>query len=455
VRVLIISHGHPTFSIGGAEGASYNLFRAINAAEQGDEAFYLARATPPVRRHAETPFLALRQGEREMFLHADAWDPFWLSNGAIDDLSGAFADYLQHLQPDVVHFHHVIGLGVESMLLVRRVLPQAAIVFTFHEYLSICLNHGQMVKTHRNTLCHRASPAECTTCFPQYAAGAIFQRELFLKDHLALADVFISPSQFLIERYVAWGLPAAQFRFIENGLDRDVATPPRPLPTGNRRNRFGYFGQVTEFKGLLVLLDAVARLPRNVWGDASLCIFGGNQDSQPAAFRERFARQLEAAGRRVRFFGAYRTEELPRLMSQVDWVVVPSIWWENSPLIIQEAFLHQRPPIVSDIGGMAEKVSHGVNGLHFRAASPEDLAERLAEALNGTSMWERLREAAPRPPSLAEFAARHLALYRECLVKRRGVARTMPVPHRAGETSAGEKRSNWLERLAAADTATK
>jgi glycosyltransferase involved in cell wall biosynthesis len=410
MRVLIISHAHPAFSIGGAEGASHNLFRAINIAAGGHEAFYLARATPPVRRHADTPLLALRQGEREVFLHADAWDPFWLSNGAVDDLTDAFADYIMQLKPDIVHFHHVIGLGVESLLQVRHLLPNAAIVFTFHEYLPICLNHGQMVKTNRNTLCRRASPADCAACFPQHTAGAIFQRELFLKDHLSLADLFISPSEFLIERYVAWGLPRGRFRLIENGLDTAAPAPARPLAAGNRRNRFGFFGQVTEFKGLLVLLDAVARVPRNVWGDASLSIFGGNQESQPAA---------------------YRAEELPRLMGGVDWVIVPSIWWENSPLIIQEAFLHRRPLIVSDIGGMAEKVTHGENGLHFRVASPEDLADRLGEALNTPDLWERLSAAAPRPPSLAQFAARHLTVYNEVLAKRRGA----------------EPSGTWLERI--------
>jgi len=439
VRVLVISHGHPAFSIGGAEGASHHLFRAINAAGQGHEAFYLARATPPVRRHPDTPLLALRQGEREVFLHADAWEPFWLSNGALDDLTGAFANYLTHLDPDVVHFHHVIGLGLEAVLLVRRLLPNAAIVFTFHEYLAICLNHGQMVKTNRNTLCRGASPADCATCFPQHSAGSIFQRELFIKDYLALADVFISPSQFLIERYVTWGLPRARFRLIENGLDTAHPTPPRPLAPGGRRNRFGFFGQVTEFKGLLVLLDAVSRVSRHVWGDATLCIFGGNHENQPAAFRERFARQLEAAGRRVRFFGSYRGEELPRLMSQIDWVVVPSIWWENSPLIIQEAFLHRRPLIVSDIGGMAEKVAHGVSGLQFRAASPEDLADRLGEALTLPDLWDRLSAAAPRPPSLAQFASRHLDVYRETLARRQG-GRAKAPPAPAGD---------WFERLVA------
>lgn len=418
MRVLIVSHGHPAFSIGGAEMASHNLFRALNAG--GAEAFYLARAAAPLRRHAETPLLALRQSEREVFLHADAWEPFWLSNAALDDLSGAFAQYLAQVQPDVVHFHHVIGLGVEAIRQVRRQLPNAAIVVTFHEYLSICLNHGQMVKTSRNTLCRKATPADCAACFPQHAAGAIFQRELFLKDHFSLVDAYVSPSRFLIDRYVDWGLPAEKFRFIENGLDSGAPAPARTMPEGGRRNRFGFFGQVTEFKGLHIVLDAIARVPRRVWGDASLCIFGGNLENQPAAFRERFAALLAAAGPRARFFGSYRAEELPRLMGQVDWTIVPSIWWENSPLVIQEAFLHRRPPIVSDIGGMAEKVTHDVDGLQFRAGSPEDLAETLARALGEPALWQRLSDAAPRPPDMARFAAEHMALYRETLAARTG-----------------------------------
>jgi glycosyltransferase involved in cell wall biosynthesis len=319
------------------------------------------------------------------------------------------------VRPDVVHFHRVIGLGMEAILQVRRLLLRASIVVTFHEYLSICLNHGQMVKTSRNALCRQASPADCAACFPQHTAGAIFQRELFLKDHLALADAYVSPSRFLIQRYVDWGLPAKKFHLIENGLDSGAPAAPRPVPEGGRRNRFGFFGQVTEFKGLHILLDAIARVPRSVWGDASLCIFGGNLENQPDAFRERFAKLLDAAGRRARFFGSYRGEELPRLMEQIDWAVVPSIWWENSPLVIQEAFLHRRPLIVSDIGGMAEKVTHGVDGLHFRAGSPEDLADCLARALTEPDLWQRLAQAAPRPPDLTRFAAEHLALYRATL----------------------------------------
>jgi glycosyltransferase involved in cell wall biosynthesis len=413
MRNLIISHGHPDFSIGGAEVASYNLFRGLQELE-GSDAYYLARASHPIKRHRQTPMMSLRHGGREVFLHADDYDHFWLSNRAIDDLTGAFSRFLLDVKPDVVHFHHVLGLGVETIFQVRKLLPDAQIVITFHEYLAICLNHGQMVKTTKNRLCREASPADCNACFPGTSPGEVFKRETFIKAHLNLADCFVSPSDFLIDRYVKWGLPADKFRMIENGIDTNHVAPPRELPPGGRRARFGFFGQVTEFKGLPVLLDAIARVPDAVWGDdAALCVFGGNLDNQPEQFRKRFEELMEKAGRRAKFYGSYRSEELPQLMQQVDWVVMPSIWWENSPIVIQEALLHGRPLICSDIGGMAEKVRPGRDGLHFRVGSAEDLADRLGEALSHPKLWGGLRESMQKPVSHREAAERHLALYRE------------------------------------------
>ena len=68
-------------------------------------------------------------------------------------------------------------------------------------------------------------------------------------------------------------------------------------------------------------------MPEEVWGDdAALCIFGGNLENQPPAFRASFEESVEKAGRRAKFYGAYRAEEMADLMRQVDWVVVPSIW---------------------------------------------------------------------------------------------------------------------------------
>lgn len=412
MRVLVVAHGHPEHSLGGAENASHGLFRALDAAD-GVEAHFLARAHPPLQRHPTTPLMSQRQGPREIFLWADDYDHFMMSNGATGDLAGPLRRYLETVRPDVVHVHHFIGLGLEVLWEIRRTLPAARLVVTFHEYLPICANNGQMVTTGDGALCQRATPAACHRCFPDIPVARHLAREAFARGHLMLADAFVAPSTFLRDRYVAWGLPEERFHVIENGVEASRVAPARALPPGGRRSRFAFFGQFSPFKGLDVLLDAVARVPAAVWGeDARLGLFGGNLDHQPADFRERFRQRVAALGDRVVLHGRYRPDGLPDLMRQVDWVVVPSIWWENSPLVIQEAFLHGRPPIVSDIGGMREKVRDGIDGVHVRAGSADDLADTMASLLADPEAWERLRANAPSPAGIALVADRHLDLYR-------------------------------------------
>ncbi|WP_448204554.1 glycosyltransferase family 4 protein [Azospirillum sp. sgz302134] len=425
-RVLIVSHGHPAFSLGGAEVASYNLHLGLHDLP-GWESHYLARTSPPVTPHGSSALMALRQKEREVLYHANDYDHFRLSNRNLPGLEKDFVRYVRDLQPDVVNFHHFIGLGVETIQAIRQALPRVPIVVTFHEYLSICHHHGQMVKTSRNTLCYRSSPADCAGCFPHIGEAEFFKRELFLKTFLEQADFYISPSNFLIDRYVEWGLPREKFRMIENGLTIEGIAPPRPLARGGKRNRFAFFGQLTEFKGAHVLVDAIGRIPDKIWGeDGALMIFGGNLERQPEAYQKKFNDAVERAGDRVRFYGSYRSTELPGLMKDVDWMVIPSIWWENSPVVIQEAFLHGRPIIASNIGGMAEKVTHGVDGLHFRSASVEDLVDRMTEALTTPDLWDRLRMRIRRPIDRAECARRHAEVYEGLITAAGGGSVSLP-----------------------------
>ena len=109
-------------------------------------------------------------------------------------------------------------------------------------------------------------------------------------------------------------------------------------------------------------------------------------------------------------------------MAETDWVVVPSIWWENSPLVIQEAFFHGRPVICSDIGGMAEKVRDGVDGLHFRRNDAFSLAGAFETAATSPRLWKGLREGIREPHAMDTHVARLLDLYGEHVDRRKGAA---------------------------------
>jgi glycosyltransferase involved in cell wall biosynthesis len=166
-----------------------------------------------------------------------------------------------------------------------------------------------------------------------------------------------------------------------------------------------------------VLMKAMALLgERGV--DAHLMLYGANLELQPQAFQDELKALLDSIDQgpaNVTLAGKYRHADLPRLMAEVDWVVVPSRWWENSPLVIQEAFLHKRPVICSDIGGMAEKVADGVDGLHFRAGDPRSLAQVLETAIGTPGLWESLRANAPEIYDMDSHVASLRALYREQL----------------------------------------
>ncbi|HEU0157547.1 MAG TPA: glycosyltransferase, partial [Stellaceae bacterium] len=121
---------------------------------------------------------------------------------------------------------------------------------------------------------------------------------------------------------------------------------------------------------------------------------------------------LARTAARVRFSGPYARRDLRRLMAAVDWVVVPSIWWENAPLVIEEALAHRRPVICSNIGGMAEKVRPGKDGFHFPVGDAAALAALIARLGGDDKIWAALRKTMRPPPTIAETADRHLALYR-------------------------------------------
>lgn len=417
LRVLVISHAHPSFSLGGAEIASHNLHRGLNAMENV-ESVYLAAASPPLQRHASSALMSARLPQEEVLFHTDTYDHFHLANEDVLSIERDLLRFVRDVRPDVIHFHHVLGFGLEALYAVRSALPDAVVLLTLHEFVPICHNHGQMVKRPTGQLCEQASPTACNSCFPDIPASRFLRREALVRTMLLdMVDAFVAPSAFLATRYAEWGIDRQRIHVIENGIMGEEATPARELARSDApRNRFAFFGQMTPFKGVDVLIDAVGRVPDEIWGDdAYLMIFGANLERQPVEFQERMKKLIERAGRRVRFYGSYQNADLPKLMRSVDWVIFPSIWWENSPVVIQEALLHRRPIICSDIGGMAEKVRDGADGLHFRAGNGQHLADRIVEVLNDDTVWDRLRSTMRGPFSAKDCAREHHGVYRSLL----------------------------------------
>jgi glycosyltransferase involved in cell wall biosynthesis len=238
---------------------------------------------------------------------------------------------------------------------------------------------------------------------------------MYMKRFLTLADHFVSPSAFLADRYAAWGLDPLKISVIENGMpahDLPPATPP--VQEEGEDLVLGFFGQISRLKGIDVLLDAADLLDKAEVPGLRIDIHG-DHTGQPPAFREAFEKRLEKLPGNVRFCGAYENRRVHQLMRSVHAVMVPSIWWENSPLVIQEAFLNRRPVICSDIGGMAEKVRDGLDGFHFQAGSAHSLASLLRGLAAKPRRLAELQGSIATPPTVQDTAAATLKLYRRLL----------------------------------------
>lgn len=406
LRVLVLSHLDPRLSKGGAEIASLQLTEQLRA-RAGVSAWYLAASARKIQGR-EGVIFGQPFGTDNYLYHSVGMDGFNFSNPHVE-FTAELAQLIAELQPNVIHLHHYINFGVEALAAIRAAAPAAKIVLTLHEYLAICHHQGQMVKRQDLRLCEASGPLACHGCFPEHSPQDFFLREQYIKRFLRIADAYVAPSRFLAQRYIDWGLDPARISVIENGVPHRDEAPSCPS-LDDPALVFGFFGQISQLKGVDVLFDAMGQL--GAQADSIQVEIHGDVSAQPEPIRKRFAERLAAAPRNLRFAGPYENSRVAALMRPVHAVIVPSIWWENSPLVIQEALANRRPVLCSDIGGMAEKVRDGLDGFHFGARNAWSLAALMRRLAEDRSLLAGLQHTMAVPPTIAETTDALVALYR-------------------------------------------
>lgn len=411
MRALFLVHGHPALQPGGTEALARTLFRTLRE-EHGVQGLLLAAAEPAQRGALPGTRIQPVGGDAaddELLVTLGGFDRFNLAQPDSLGLVATLGPLLARLRPEVIHLHHLLHWGVETLDLLRRLAPQAALVVTLHDYFLLCPREGRLL-TRDGRLCHGPSPDSCRACLPERSAGEIALRRAHLLGALRGVDMLVAPSLFLRDRFRAAGFDPA---LIRNGIPAAPAEPHRAAPDG-RRDRFAVFGQLTRAKGAQVALGASALL--SAQGVAhGLALHG------PIPRGDVFAAALAGAPD-ARHHGTYAPEHLPALMAEADWVLVPSTWWENAPLVILEAFRHRRPVICTGIGGMAELVADGVTGLHAPRDDPRGWAATMARAITEPGLFDKLAARIDAPRDTAMLAAEHLALYRALLAARPSAA---------------------------------
>ena len=388
MRILQIAPAFFEFQPGGTELCARSLHRA--ALEQAGTESHLLACVPSWhgRPGAGSDFLTPTRGKAETGIAIRAFDQFHLSQ--MDDLGvlRSFREFLENYRPDRIHFHHLLYLGVEGIAVARRTCPKAEILLTLHDYYAICAHDGLMTKKQDGALCYAAQPHACLHCRPDASIVAMALREQGIRAALDLVDRLIAPSAFLRDRFIAWGIPAERIVHQPNALPEGWAGRS-PLPPRDRRPGepaiFGFFANVMPHKGLHVLLEAALSLKAQGVDGFRVAVHGSDKHA-PEAYKARIAALVENLGASISLRGGYAHEELPELLAGVDAVIVPSVWWENDPLIVRQAAAAGRPILHADLGGLAEAGNQS-DGMAFAPGDAAALAQRLLAFVRGTEAF--------------------------------------------------------------------
>ena len=226
--------------------------------------------------------------------------------------------------------------------------------------------------------------------------GDMADRKRFLRSVFSLPDVRLTASRFVKNIHN------------QNSFDDSIRIHPyghnvswfkHYAEEGDSANvNVGFIGQIINSKGVHVLLDAARRLGNSLEKKVNFLIYG-DVNKQPEY--RKYLQELADGLDNVRFCGTYPHETSAEVFSKIDILVVPSLWYDF-PLIISEAFLAETPVIASNLGGMAEMVSHNLNGLLFERGNVDDLVYQLRQVINEPGLLQRLKNGIPRVKSIGE-----------------------------------------------------
>jgi glycosyltransferase involved in cell wall biosynthesis len=417
-KILLISLFHPELVRGGAQQIAYELFEGLQARDDVEPVFLASIDNKfPALYKSGAKITGFDGRPNEFLFLSRDYDYWWHKTSSPPHLE-ALEEFLLQIAPDVVHVHHFLTLGIDVLTLIRRVLPACRLVFTFHEFLGICAADGHMVRKTDRSLCDHASQVRCHQCFPERSPEQFLMRKMWFSRHFENVDAFTCPGKFMVEHFTRWGIPRDKISHVTNG-QRDYAVGGRLPPASPGRNRFGFFGQYVDVKGVQIILRAVALLRAEGFTDFAVELNGDNLRYASETVRHEFETFLAAEAalavqdRIVVNRGSYQVAQLAGRMACVDWCIVPSIWWESFGLVISEAWMFGRPVICSNVGGMAERNRHDVFALQFQMGDPRALAETIRRACSEEGLWDRLAAALPTPPTRDTMVEGYLEVYRD------------------------------------------
>jgi len=354
---------------------------------------------------------------------------------------------LDATSPDVLHVHNLLNLSMDLPRIAKE--RGIAVVATLHDYTLVCPSGGQRVHVPESHVCETIDADRCARCFhqsalslqmragsvsratgsglavrvgrmvhrlaptlarsavrsidgPSVTAGDIRRRLAYAKQVFETVDLFVAPSTSMATEFEKLGISSDRIQVSDYGF-RAIDDLEAPERVSGDVLRVGFVGTLVWHKGVHVLIDAA----RGLRGQFEVLIHGDTN-----VFPEYVAGLRKAAADvPVTFAGGFDRDRTAGVYSTFDVLVVSSLWPENSPLVIHEAFMRGVPVVAARVGGIPELVHDGSNGLLYEPFSVESLRSALQRLIDDRPFLDSLMRHRTRVKAIHEDAQEWTARY--------------------------------------------
>lgn len=368
-HILIANNIYPPIMAGGAELVVQYLAEGL--AERGHRVTVVSTCGPEmepypvehrngveiIRFFPKNIYWHWTRGRRPSYQKA-----LWHIRDAWNTHAGrCFSSILDESKPDVLHTHLIDGMSATLWRRARR--HRVPVIHTAHDYHLLCPR--SLMLTRSLKICTNPVP----TCGIYRAWHLRTTRDI---------DIFCSPSQFLLDKHIAAGLRVSRTAVVRNGIPLPSPVPKMPMKDAPRR--FLFLARLTVEKGCQLVLDAMKLMPAGL--NFELCVAGTGEFEN--AFKE-----AAASDPRIRLLGYIHGDAKTKAFREADCLILPSLWYENAPVVIIEAAAYGIGVIGSNIGAIPEFITNEKNGLLFEQGNAASLAAAMERIIKEDGLCER------------------------------------------------------------------
>lgn len=446
MKILQVIHGFHPYNVAGTEVYTYNLCQEL------------------AKKHKLAVFYRVDDLDLKEYTikynKLDILDIFTINNTfrlynsfemtyRNDAIAEKFGWVLDQSKPDIIHIQHLLYLSTKIVEeTIKRRIPM---VFTLHDYWLIC-PQGQLLKNSMYP-CNGEDNFECINCIlyqlsikehaisayyflknfvPEYfvqlfkniylgyskasfltkkkALNLIEERITHMKNICSEVDLFISPSQFLRRKFIEFGIPKDKIIILPYGFNLNNFKNFKK--TSSDKLRFGFIGNLLLAKGVHILIESFNKIKND---SVELRIYGRVMSYKGMLCNYlRYIKKI-TKNKNIKFMGDFDYKRIAEIFGQIDVLVVPSIWYENSPLVIQEAFATKTPVIASNVGGIPELIKDGINGFLFEPNNSEDLYRKINLIIENPNLLGEIRQNIKPPKSIEENAKEIEEIYNKLI----------------------------------------